>query len=42
MMGIGGEGSARRRLNWGDEKVWTVGPAQAHGKGRRGGGGWSA
>jgi hypothetical protein len=39
-MGMGGEGSARRRPNWGDGKVGTAGPAQAHGKGRRGGG-WS-
>jgi hypothetical protein len=40
--GMGGEGSARRRLNRGEGKMGTAGPAQAHGKGRRrGGGGWS-
>jgi hypothetical protein len=37
--GTGGEGSARRHLNRGEKKMGTAGPAQAHGKGRRGGGG---
>jgi hypothetical protein len=36
--GTGGEGSARRHLNRGEKKMGTAGPAQAHGKGRRGGG----
>jgi hypothetical protein len=35
---MGGEGSAWWRLNQGEGKMGTAGPAQAHGKGR--GVGW--
>jgi hypothetical protein len=39
MTRMGGEASAQLHLNQGEGKMGTAGPAQAYGKGRRGGGG---